>query len=426
MFQRDCFLGIDLGTSGSRACVISENAEIIFAHKVSAPPTHNPRTGWLEQNPDDWWWQVRELVDAIPAQQRQSILALAVDGTSGTILLCDDAGRPTSPALMYNDSRAIRQAEVIQQLAPPQTGAQGASASLARLLWLLDHDFTGTHAPHQADWIAGRFRQRWGVGDENNALKLGYDPMARCWPDWIHQLPLPQDILPTVIPAGTALGRIDHHIAQQTGLPTATKIIAGTTDSIAGVIATGARETGDAVTSLGSTLVIKLISDKPVYAPEHGIYSHRFGDYWLAGGASNSGGAALRKYFSQEEMDALTPRLQPEKPTGLHYYPLPDTGERFPVHDPMMQPQVQPVADRLHFFQGLLEGIAEIEKTGYEKLAALGCPYPRKIFTTGGGANNTGWLKIRSRILQTPVCVAKQTEAAYGAALLARQGYHEQ
>ena len=80
------------------------------------------------------------------------------------------------------------------------------------------------------------------------------------------------------------------------------------------------------MTSLGSTLVLKLVSDRPVFSPAHGVYSHRLGDLWLTGGASNSGGAVLAQYFSADELRALTPLLKPDVPTGLDYYPLPGHG----------------------------------------------------------------------------------------------------
>ncbi len=64
------------------------------------------------------------------------------------------------------------------------SGAHGASSALAKLLYLLTDGYIGDarHAVHQADWIAGRLANRHGISDENNALKLGYDPVARAWP----------------------------------------------------------------------------------------------------------------------------------------------------------------------------------------------------------------------------------------------------
>jgi hypothetical protein len=70
------------------------------------------------------------------------------------------------------------------------------------------------------------------------------------------------------------------------------------------------------VSAQGSTLTIQLLSDAPIYAPEVGVYSHRLGDRWLVGGASNSGGAALLRFFAADEIEALSPALRPERPTG--------------------------------------------------------------------------------------------------------------
>ena len=198
----------------------------------------------------------------------------------------------------------------------------------------------------------------------------------------------------------------------------------GTTDSTAAIFATGAQQVGDAVTSLGSTLVCKVISDTPVFAAEYGIYSQPFGDNWLVGGASNSGGAVLRQYFTDTQMQQLSEYIDPVQATGLDYYPLPATGERFPVNDPALEPRMTPrPADDAIFFQGLLEGIARIEYNGYRLLHELGAPYPASVRSVGGGAKNPAWTRIRSRLLNTSMYDPDHTEAAYGSALLARQGF---
>lgn len=349
--------------------------------------------------------------------------ALAVDGTSATLLLSDAQGRPLGPALLYNDSRARAEADRIAARAPARSGAHGPASSLAKLLHLLDPAAGGQarHALHQADWITGCLGGRWGLCDENNALKLGYDAERRRWPDWLDALGLPPGLLPEVVPPGTPIGTLRPDLARRWGFPPATRLVAGTTDSTAGFLATGARKPGTAVTSLGSTLVLKVLSTVPLFAPEYGIYSHRLGDLWLAGGASNSGGAVLLQFFSPEQLAELSPRLRPEQPTGLDYYPLCAPGERFPVADPHLAPRIEPIPeDPVRLLQGLLEGMAEIEARGYRRLAELGAPYPTEVRSVGGGAVNAAWTRIRADRLQVPVVRAAHQEAAYGAALLAR------
>ena len=123
------------------------------------------------------------------------------------------------------------------------------------------------------------------------------------WPDWIATTGVePGRHLPTVVPAGAVIGQVSAAAANRFGVSTRTVVVAGATDGCAAFLATGAGKPGDAVTSLGSTLVLKLASERPLFAPEYGLYSHRIGDLWLAGGASNTGGAVLAQFFTAEEI----------------------------------------------------------------------------------------------------------------------------
>lgn len=326
---------------------------------------------------------------------------------------------------MYNDARADQESNRIASIAPANSAAHGDTSGLAKALWLVQRYPQCAMLLHQTDWITQHFTGL-ALSDENNALKTGYDPVSRRWPPWLFKPPL--GLLPTqlprVLPPGSAFGPIRAEIAKQLGLPTSLMVHAGTTDSIAAFLAAfplhEELQPGDAVTSLGSTLAVKVVSSEPVFAPEYGIYSHRLGEHWLAGGASNSGGAALLRYFSADEMDRLTPQLAPETPTGLNYYPLPAQGERFPVADAEKESLVSPQpADRLQFFQGMLESIARIEHEGYCKLHQLGAEYPRRVSTMGGGARNPGWQAIRRQTLGCDTLVPTQIEAACGVARLA-------
>jgi sugar (pentulose or hexulose) kinase len=417
------YLGIDFGTSGCRGCVIDAGREVLAESRV--PLTLPERRGAaVEQDPAVWWTALEALLADVGTRiALTDIAALCVDGTSSTLLLCDARGMPLGSALMYNDSRAREAARQVEAVAPPGCAAHGASASLAKLLWLLQLPAArqARHALHQADWILGRLRGNFGNSDENNALKLGYDPGERRWPAWLAKLPIPARLLPEVVPAGKDIGCIDPAMATYFGLSTKTRIISGTTDSTAGFIATGA-VCGEAVTTLGSTLVLKVRSNTPVFDPQNGIYSHRLGNDWLVGGASNSGGAVLRQYFTDAEIAGLTQQLHPEQPTGLDYYPLPARGERFPVNDPDLEPVLAPrPQEDTRVLQGILEGIARIEVRGYRCLAELGAPWPTRVISTGGGASNSTWRTIRSAMLGIPVVAAEHQEAAYGAALLARR-----
>jgi sugar (pentulose or hexulose) kinase len=418
-------IGVDVGTSGCRALVVDAQGEPLAEAEVALPASVRAGEGRAEQQPSDWWRAVRQVLAAVASQcagSQSPPCALCLDATSATVLLCDLEGQALGPALMYDDCRAREQASLIERLAPPDAPARGASASLAKLLWLRDHHrpTSAVLALHQADWLNGCLSGRFGISDWNNSLKMGFDAKALRWPAWLDALDLKPVQLPKVLAPGSDLGPIAPEVAAATGLPADLRILAGTTDSTAAVLATGAGEPGDAVTSLGSTLVLKLISDVPLSAPEYGIYSHRTAQGWLVGGASNSGGAVLRQFFSTEALASLSADIDPTRDSGLDYYPLPGMGERFPVHDPGLAPRLTPrPASDTEFLHGLLEGIARIEQAGYARLRELGAPAPRRVLTIGGGARNGVWTRMRARLLGVPVAAVAQQQAAYGAARLA-------
>jgi sugar (pentulose or hexulose) kinase len=175
------------------------------------------------------------------------------------------------------------------------------------------------------------------------------------------------------------------------------------------------------VTSLGSTLVLKLLSQQRIDDPATGVYSHRLGNWWLVGGASNTGGAVLKHFFSPAELDHLSTQINPDIGCDFDYYPLLKPGERFPINDPNLAPRLEPRPENpVHFLQALLTAMARIEAQGYQVLQHLGAPALQQVFTSGGGSHNSAWQAIRQRILGVPVRVAAQQEAAWGVARLAQ------
>jgi len=419
------YLGLDVGTSALRAIAIDENLALRAHSRVELAPAHSDRHGGIEQHPRIWWQACQQAVVALNSQIDLSDVArLCIDATSATTLLCDRKGQPLLPALMYNDSRAQAQARQIATLAPQGHICASATSALAKALWLYQHLSLAQQRDclilHQADWISGMFSGQFGVSDYNNCLKLGYDVAAAGWPAWFSQLPLTSSALPRVVAPGSDIALIDAQVARQTGLPRHCHIVAGTTDSTASVLAAGDLDNGDAVTTLGSTLVLKIVSAHDINDSRLGIYSHYYFGRYLAGGASNSGGAVLRHFFSQAEIEQLSEAIDPERDCDLDYYPLLRPGERFPIADPNLEPRLSPrPQNNSEFLHALMVGIAKIEKLGYDQLQKLGAPYPKRVLTMGGGANSEVWRRIRERQLGAQVENLGHSESALGAARLA-------
>ena len=417
----DLVVGIDVGTSGVRAMAVDGEGRVTgqATRKLAPPASEGAR---VTQEPEHWWEAVTAVLGEVArASAPGRIMALAVDGTSGTMLLTDGSGRPTGRMRMYNDGSGASFARRIDDIAPPESGAHGATSPAAWLLANGDAAVGAAKALHQADWIIGRLTGRFGISDDNNALKTGWDPVNREWPGWLEAAGVPRRILPEVKEPGTAVGELRPELAGELGLAVGCRVVAGTTDGCASFLATGAAELGDGMTALGTTLTLKLLADAPVFDPSCGVYSHRLLGMWLAGGASNTGGAALQRFFPAARLAELEPALRPDEPTGLDYYPLPATGERFPENEPAMASRHTPRPDDdARFLQGLLEGIAAVEARAYSRLHELGAPRLRTVRTVGGGAANRAWTTIRARTLGVELLEPTSGEAAYGTARLAR------
>lgn len=423
------YLGIDVGTSGVRTAVVDGKGKLVSSARAKHPtPPADLEPG--QAKAQDWWKAVTSCLNTqIKALDEiglsaSAIRAASVDGTSGSMVLVNGAVQPVTPGLMYNSTGFDMEAAGIASSAPKASITLGSSSALARMLRLQSYD-TGGQAKwlcHQADFILAKLAGHAGFSDDNNALKTGFDPATSRWPDWFRKAGVQTDLLPNVTRVGSPIGYVSAGIASRFGFSPSMQLLSGTTDSIAAFLATGANKVGDAVTSLGTTLAIKLLSNVRIDDPAQGVYSHRLGDRWLVGGASNTGGGVLARHFTPEQITTLSASIDPNTASGLDYYPLLKPGERFPINDPSFPPRLTPWPnDDVLFLHGMLESIARIEKQGYDVLAGLGGPPIGRLFTAGGGAKNPVWTAMRRRIVSSNMKQATHGEASVGAAFICLQ-----
>lgn len=393
-------LGLDLGTSGIRACLVQRKM-LSTMDDYSTPSQLSSmqedeillqrEVAFASQSPDesDWYLGLMALFGQLQQQvDLMRIDAIIADATSSSVRLESVDGTLKSPFLMYNNNEATEQADLIKTYSLNQpTAANGASSSLAKCLLLYQRlqaqqliaNDSQLHIVHQIDWLNQLLAKApeqpmVNTCDQNNLLKLGYDPQQQVFPNWVKKClreQAPQLILPQGIPAGTPYASINPKWVDQYGFGQHCRVHFGTTDSIAGFLATGAKQHGDAVSSLGSSIAIKVLTHHPIYDSKHGLYSHKIKNLWLAGGASNGGGKQLLTHYSLQTIhwlselclqlfthqEALTQWAQQQASKSLkkdlchllnqvsslqNYYCLDRPSERFPICDADFTGRLEP------------------------------------------------------------------------------------
>ena len=329
------YAGLDFGTSGTRIIVIDEDLNPVY-ERATVYDSEGDR-----RNPQTWLQALWDQLGSLPPNIKTNLIKIAMDGTSSTVLICNEDGDPIAPPKMYNDPCNEETRQRVKDLAPPNHIVQSATSSFAKLL---DWQNTGilpkaSYLVHQTDWLSAQLHGDLGKSDFHNSLKLGFNPETLTYPEFFQ--PILNSfigLLPSPTRPGKEVGPILSSVASSLDLSPNIIICAGTTDSIAAFLASEATQTGDAVTSLGSTIALKLLSQHRVDEPKFGVYSHWFGQNWLVGGASNAGGAVLAQFFSPAEIEQLSSSINWSRPPQYQYVPLLKKGERFPNNDPELEP----------------------------------------------------------------------------------------
>lgn len=422
------WLGLDLGTQSVRAIAVSATGDVLG---VGSQKLTSHRDGSRhEQNPEEWWRAIVAASNtAVAGIPPGSIHGVAVDSTSGTILLTDRSGRPLTPGLMYDDTRAVEEARLVNEVGVAAWASLGyrmqPSWALPKLLWLLREYpelLPSSRLTHQADFINRRLVGREVATDSSTALKTGYDLVHDTWPhEVLAALDVPEEIMPDVVRPGIQIGTVAPAAAAITGIPEGTPVIAGMTDGCAAQLGAGAFSVGSWNSVLGTTLVLKGVAQKLIRDPLGIVYSHRSPDgSWLPGGASSTGAGVLTARFSGRDLDAFSEQAAMREPASVIAYPLVSRGERFPFIAPEAEGFVlgEPT-DEIDLYAALLQGVAFIERLCFDYLDMVGAPTDGDLRLTGGGARSRYWCQLRADILGRQVSIPENAEAALGMAVLA-------
>ncbi|MGZ6379114.1 MAG: FGGY-family carbohydrate kinase [Candidatus Limnocylindrales bacterium] len=427
--EPEVWLGLDLGTQSARALAVTATGEVVGA---GTQPLSSRRSGPRhEQDPEAWWRALAAASsEAMQSVRAEAVRGVAVDATSGTIVLLDRQASPLTPGLMYDDTRATGHVERVNEAGEHVWTELGyrrmqPSWGLPKLLWLLEAHPTlprGARLAHQSDFINRRLVGHDVPTDLSNALKSGAHLIEERWPDDVMDaLGVPADLLPGLVRSGTPIGAVSRAAMAETGIPMGTPVIAGMTDGCAAQIGAGAVRPGRWNSVLGTTLVVKGVTHELLHDPLGVVYSHRApnGD-WLPGGASSTGASLIARDFAGRDLDDLSRAASAHEPAGALTYPLAAAGERFPF----VAPQARGFAlggdgsdaDR---FAAIMQGVGYIERLCYDYLDLLGARIAGEVRLTGGAAKNRYWCQLRADILGRPVARPGNSEPALGMAILA-------
>jgi sugar (pentulose or hexulose) kinase len=394
--MKDVFLGIDCATQSSRSVLIDSDGAIYSRHSIDLAPVQRGSDGRLTQDPQSWLTAMDGHFAHARNEARKQNLVIAgasISATSGTFVLTDSNGKPIADAAMYNDGRA----------ANPLARAEKIISEVGAGTYLFAHtpEYTVAHLTGQplsavaTDW--------------SHAMKTGVDLHSKSWSATATDTAQKSSItLPSVVAPGSLLGR-----TTDGDIP----LYAGMTDGCTAQISVGATSIGSAVSTLGTTLVLKVVGDKEIAGP--GFYSHLLPkERWLGGAASNLGGISFEKY--QSEIKSWDQKAAAHGPASFAIYPLVGTGERFPVANKDMKcvatgsPQNE--ADE---YRAILEGIAFAERYAFEILESAGAQISGAIYSAGGGSRSVIWSEIRATVMNRPIATVKDSGSDIGAAMIA-------
>lgn len=428
----ELFAGVDVATANVRVQIHDRRGQVQAAATRALPEPVRDECGASEQDATAWWPAVRaclrECCEAL-GNRSAAVAALSVSATSGTVVLVDESGAPSGPAVMYDDRRGVREAGIAAEVGRERWRHSGivpsAGSGLAHIALLVRRSpEPAARVCHTPDVIARQLTGAAVPTDTSHALKSGYDVIRGEWASEVFDaLGVSERLLPEVVRPTTPLGAVSARAAEQTGLPVGCLVRAGMTDGCAGQLACGAVGTGAFVTVLGTTFVLKGVSELPVSDPTGAVYSHLHPDgLWLPGGAANLGGSALADLDpgSLSERDEAAQR---RGPAGVVSYPLRGKGERFPFRASEATAfTLGEPADAVEDYRARLEGVAFAERLALSRLEQLGAPAAGIVRTAGGGATSRVWCRIRASVLNRPVMRMRQASTALGAAVLAAAG----
>ncbi len=453
------YLGIDIGTSGTKTLAIDARGAIL-ASALETYPCHFPKPLWSEQDPDDWWRATIQSVRATLARAKlkpADVKAIWLSGQMHCSLFLDKNAKVIRRAILWNDQRTAAEcaemesrvggrANLIRLVAnPAMTGF-----TAPKILWLRNHEPRHFEKTRKVllpkDEIRRRLTGEYAteVSDASGMLLL--DVARRTWSKkLLSALELDIDLFARCHESEEITGRLTPEAAKLLGLTTDCLVVGGAGDCAAGAVGNGIVARGVLSTSIGTSGVMFVHCDEVKIDPLGRVHTfcHAVRGRWHIMGVNLSAGGSLQWFRNElckadveaarrakrEIYDVLTEEAAraPTGSDGLFFLPY-LSGERTPHADPHARGSfvgLTTAHTRGHLIRSIMEGVTYAMRDSLEIIEGLGVPV-RQIRATGGGARSPFWRQIQADVFGRKVVTTNCEEgAAYGVALLAAVGAGE-
>lgn len=450
------FLGIDIGTSGTKTLAINERGKIL-AESLSLYDSYHPKPLWSEQDPEDWWQATIKTIQAVVKAAKvkpADVKAIGLSGQMHGSVFLDKKNQVIRRAILWNDQRTAAEcdemerraggrAELIRMVANP--ALTGFTAP--KILWLRNHEPRNFDKTKKVllpkDDVRRRLTGEFATDVSDASGMLLLDVAKR---DWSHELlgklELDRDLFGKCYESDEDTGKLTPEAAKTLGLTTDCLVVGGAGDCAAGAVGNGIVSRGTLSTSIGTSGIMFVHSDTVQVDPAGRLHTfcHAVHGKWHMMGVSLSGGGCLQWFRNQlcqaeiaaakkskvDPYDILAEEAKrtPAGSEGLFFLPY-LSGERTPHADPDARACFVGLTlkhTRGHVVRAIMEGVAYAMRDSLAIIEELGVPV-KQIRASGGGSKSPMWREIQASMFgQKVVSINAEQGPAYGVALLAAVG----
>ncbi len=453
------YLGIDIGTTGTKTLLIDAAGNVVCEANATYP-MEQPRPGWTQQNPDDWWTATVATVREVMSKSKLApgdVTAIGLSGQMHGSVFLDKNNKVLRPALLWNDQRTEAECAEITTKAggrkalirlvanPALTGFQAP-----KILWLRNHEPKLFAKLSKVLLPKDDIRRRMigdyvtEVSDASGTLLL--DVIKRRWSGTLlSKLDLDDSLLPRVVESEDVTGTLTIAAADELGLTTKCKVVGGAGDCAAGAIGNGVVRAGLLSTSIGTSGVMFVHSDQPQYDSLGRLHTfchavrgkwHMMGVNLTSGGslqwwvenvlAQQASGSAATAAANAQAFKAATEEAAAVAAGSGSLLFLPYlNGERTPHADPQARGAfvgLNLTHQRSHLTRAVMEGVTFALRDSLEIIQSLDVPV-KEIRASGGGSKNPLWRQMQADVFGQKITTLKVEQGpAYGVALLAAVG----